>query len=77
MDNSDTTPIEKSIVVKRNGPYAVSGDIPLARKIQVVSEFGEPLTWKKEGLTECDEEYALCRCGQSANKPFCDGRHLR
>jgi len=77
MDNSDTTPIEKSIVVKRNGPYAVSGDIPLARKIQVVSEFGEPLTWKKTETFKTHKTYLLCRCGKSSTMPFCDATHAR
>ena len=65
----------KKIEIIKDGPYCVSSGVPLVRKTQVVSEYGEPLTWKKEGATECDEEYALCRCGQSANKPFCDGTH--
>ncbi len=70
-------PVEKKIVIRKNGPYIVSCGVPLAHKTQVVSEFGEPLTWKKDETTECREDYALCRCGQSANKPFCDGTHRR
>jgi CDGSH-type Zn-finger protein len=65
------------IVIKKNGPYLVSGGVPLVQKTQVVSEYGEPLTWKKEGEFESSEEYALCRCGHSADKPFCDGTHRR
>jgi CDGSH-type Zn-finger protein/uncharacterized Fe-S cluster protein YjdI len=69
------SPNEMKIEIIQDGPYHVSGAVPLVRKIQVVSEHGEPLTWKKEGATDCDDEYSLCRCGQSANKPFCDGTH--
>jgi CDGSH-type Zn-finger protein len=65
------------IVVKKNGPYLVQGNVPLVAKTQVVSEQGEPLTWKKEGRIETTGEYALCRCGGSGNKPFCDGTHRK
>ncbi len=76
MENS-TSP-EKRIKIIKNGPYIVQGDIPLVRKTQVVSEYGEPLTWKKEGTLETGGgEYHLCRCGQSAQHPFCDGAHRR
>ena len=40
-----------------------------------MSEHGEPLTWKKEGVLDTADVYRLCRCGQSSNKPFCDGTH--
>ncbi len=53
----------------------VSGAVPIVRKTAVHSEHGEPLTWKtSDGLTD-RSTYALCRCGESENKPFCDGAH--
>lgn len=64
------------IIVIRNGPYVVRGNVPLVSKTQVVSERGEPLTWKMDGvLATGEEEYHLCRCGQSSRQPFCDGCH--
>ena len=29
------------------------------------------------GSVDCEPVIALCRCGQSANKPFCDGAHVK
>jgi CDGSH-type Zn-finger protein len=69
------TDSDKRIVVEKDGPYQVYGDIPLLRKTQVVSEYGEPLTWKREGTIETSGTYELCRCGQSAEMPFCDRSH--
>jgi len=66
---------EKKVIVKQDGPYIVQGNIPLVRKTQIVSEYGEPLTWKKDEILETSETYLLCRCGHSQEKPFCDGAH--
>jgi CDGSH-type Zn-finger protein len=64
------------ILITPNGPFLVQGEIPLVRKTQVISEHGEPLAWKKEAtLLSGEAEYALCRCGRTANYPFCDGTH--
>jgi CDGSH-type Zn-finger protein len=66
---------EFKITVRENGPYVVEGGVPLVRKTPVVSEHGEPMTWKKSDVITSDERYTLCRCGLSSNKPFCDGTH--
>ena len=39
---------EKRIEIEWNGPYHVDGDIPLVRKTQIVSEYGEPIAWQTE-----------------------------
>lgn len=63
------------IEIRPDGPYLVHGGIPLVRKVQVVSEHGEPLTWRKEETLIAGEEYKLCRCGESSAWPFCDSTH--
>jgi CDGSH-type Zn-finger protein len=75
--NQPTSGQVRRIVVRKNGPYMVYGRVPLVRKTQVVSEYGEPLTWQKHGELEVEETYLLCRCGQSSNKPFCDATHAK
>ncbi len=77
MTTSDNGPAGgKWVEIIVDGPYLVHGDVPLVRKTQVVSEYGEPLTWQKTGVIATDPgEYELCRCGESGNKPFCDGSH--
>ena len=66
---------EMKIVITEDGPYLVQGNVPLVRKIQVVSEYGEPLTWRVGEVFETPEGYELCRCGQSHFRPFCDVTH--
>jgi CDGSH-type Zn-finger protein len=66
-----------SICVKENGPYVVSGGVPLTRKSIVYSELHEPLTWRKDQTLPAQATYRLCRCGASGNKPYCDGSHER
>ncbi|GAA0383034.1 hypothetical protein GCM10009530_37310 [Microbispora corallina] len=63
------------IVVLRDGPYVVYGGVPLRRKKKIVSAEGKALTWRTGERLETEDTYALCRCGHSGSKPFCDGTH--
>jgi CDGSH-type Zn-finger protein len=76
MPETDEIINPKQIEVISDGPYVVSGDIPLVSKTQVVSEYGEPLTWRKDGVFKTRMSYSLCRCGHSSNMPFCDSTHF-
>lgn len=60
-----------------NGPLLVDSAVPLSRRRPIVSDAGEPLAWQVDDPIETRDRYALCRCGQSENKPFCDGTHAR
>jgi CDGSH-type Zn-finger protein len=64
------------IEVCSDGPYIVTGAVTLIRMTQVVSEYGEPLAWRKDGELKAELVYFLCRCGHSRYKPYCDGTHL-
>ncbi len=57
---------EPAVVVSRDGPYRVTGTLPL------VDGEGTDVP-RSQGASR--EHYALCRCGHSQNKPFCSGMH--
>ena len=63
------------IKVLKNGPYLVEGNIPLYREEMISYKMIIPQSWRKIEKFEIKETYALCRCGLSKNKPFCDGSH--
>ncbi|PKM77215.1 MAG: iron-binding protein [Firmicutes bacterium HGW-Firmicutes-15] len=71
-DSSQNTKIK----VTKDGPYIVTGNIPLAKQKIITDNKGFSLRWE-EGVDYPDKEkYALCRCGQSSKKPYCDGTHI-
>lgn len=67
----------KKIKVTKNGPYLVSGSIPLDKEIIIGDDTGCPIRWEKGEEYLPQENYSLCRCGGSKNLPFCDGTHLK
>ena len=72
-------PVNEKIKIKvtKNGPYSVTGGIPLSEKIIVSDEKGISYEWRESKRYPRRGNYLLCRCGQSRNKPFCDQSHLR
>ena len=64
------------IVVNPHGPYRVVGGVPLSVQTITPNERSESWDWVEGRKFPAAEEYFLCRCGQSKNKPFCDNSHL-
>jgi CDGSH-type Zn-finger protein len=59
---AEAVPATNSATLARHGPLYLHGDV------EVLDESG--------ALRLADTRVALCRCGQSSNKPLCDGTHL-
>jgi len=55
-----------NIRMRPNGPFVVEGPITLTDS-----------QGNQFKLSPDKPAIALCRCGQSANRPFCDGAHNR
>jgi len=54
--------VTASITPCKDGPYIVRGDF------EVLDSRGNPMTLRRDTI-------ALCRCGRSQSRPFCDGTH--
>lgn len=67
---------KRKIEVTENGPYLVTGDMPIAEEQIVVDADGTPLKWKVGEKYKIEGKCTLCRCGHSKDKPFCDSSHL-
>lgn len=55
---------EVTIRTLKNGPYLVQGEV------EVLDSEGNKIATERETI-------ALCRCGASTKKPFCDGTHSK
>lgn len=71
------TPENMKVVVSKDGPYIVTGGVPLDMQIIEPNEDGLSWNWNRAKSFNKKGEYHLCRCGQSRNKPFCDDSHLK
>jgi len=68
---------DMQILITENGPYVVSGSVPLEVGAIDSDAQGNSVSWGPARQLERREKYALCRCGLSATKPFCDGTHAK
>jgi CDGSH-type Zn-finger protein len=68
---------EVKVVVAKDGPYLVSGSVPLAKQTIVSDAAGDSQEWRAGESLPAQASYALCRCGHSKNKPYCDGTHAK
>ncbi len=75
MSQQEATEQAWEIEVTEDGPYVVTGGVPLTRRRRVVADDGTPLTWQSTEELGSASSYSLCRCGRSDDKPFCDGSH--
>src|SRR3972149_596064 len=69
--------VKRKVVVSKDGPYLVSGGLPLVKEVIINDSAGDALEWRLTKKYPHRETYALCRCGKSKNKPFCDGTHTK
>lgn len=61
QENNTPEASEVKVDIMKNGPAIVQGTIKVTHS---------------DGSTEIKENrMAICRCGASSNKPFCDGQH--
>ncbi len=49
---------------RENGPYVIEG------AVRIIDHLGQAFT-----IPAGKDTVALCRCGHSKNRPFCDGSH--
>jgi CDGSH-type Zn-finger protein len=57
-----------NVMTKKNGPYIVTGDLG---ELNLTDADGNKFDISGK------QTVALCRCGASVNKPFCDGQHSK
>ena len=65
-----------AITVTEKGPYLVTGNPPLAMQFIMPDSEGESWYFQEGRHFSTEKEpTALCRCGLSRSKPYCDGSH--
>lgn len=69
--------VPAKIQITKNGPYLVTGELPMTKQTIGTNAAGESVRWVAGHASSAQAQYSLCRCGHSANKPYCDGSHAK
>lgn len=64
------------VTVTGNGPYLVAGRVRLS-ELTIATDAGVSEQWIVRDRPGEKATVALCRCGHSNSKPFCDGSHAK
>jgi uncharacterized Fe-S cluster protein YjdI len=60
--NTESKQVAMKINVSKNGPILIKGEVEVSHS---------------DGTIKTEKNVALCRCGASGNKPYCDGSHSK
>lgn len=67
--------VSPKVKITKDGPYVVSGNVPMSKMVIEVDSEGTPIRWRETEKYPHRKTYSLCRCGGSTNMPYCDGDH--
>lgn len=76
QQGSTVAPDKFKITVLYNGPYLVYGQPPLNQQFIMPNEEGMSWDFLSGAEFKMTDPASLCRCGESKNKPYCDGSHV-
>jgi len=65
------------VEVIKNGPYIIHGEPKIVQQFIIADANGASVKYQEGQKFPSSEGTALCRCGLSKNKPFCDGSHQK
>lgn len=78
-EGTPVLPDNIKIKIAERGPYLVFGKIPIKQQFIMPNHDGN--SWEficgTKDYSTGSEPVALCRCGESHNKPYCDGTHTK
>lgn len=77
MFNKKNKNNNNKVLITKDGPYIVQGNLPLYKEIIISDKEKIAIEWEKGNSYPDQGKCSLCRCGESNNKPYCDGTHSK